>query len=172
MLGRRKLPLAYRKWNARWGAPFGHSSAAGFSLRERLQSSRAAQFGPFAFQPNNLTRAFEYPWSFFEADLRPGLRVLDIGGGLSGMQFVLALSGCEVTNVDPSANTGRFAHFSAGAWGLSPKTHRRLNRIFRTDVRLVAAGVADADLPPGSFDRVYCLSVLEHLPFRDARRVI
>ena len=170
MLGRRKLPQAYRAWNLKWGAPFGRPSAHGLSLRQRLESKSAASFGPFAFQPSNLTRAFEYPWSFFAGHIRPGMRVLDVGGGLFGMQFVLALSGCSVTNVDPSAKTGSSGPFSG--WGLSPKTHRRMNRIFGTDVRLVADSVENARLPAASFDRVYCLSVLEHLPFRDARRAI
>jgi 2-polyprenyl-3-methyl-5-hydroxy-6-metoxy-1,4-benzoquinol methylase len=162
MIARRKLPARYRAWNRRWGAPFGRNVDPRRSLRQRLESPAAARYGPFAFQWNSLTRCFEYPWAFFAAELEPGMRVLEVGGGLSGMQFVLAREGCRVTNVDPSAEAEGWSHFGAD-WPLTRGNHRRLNETFGTDVRLVSARVEDAALPVRSFDRVFCLSVLEHV---------
>ena len=55
------------------------------SQRVRARCAFPAPPGPFAFQENNDTRRFEYPWAYFATSLRPGF-ALEIGGGLSGFQ--------------------------------------------------------------------------------------
>jgi cyclopropane fatty-acyl-phospholipid synthase-like methyltransferase len=117
--------------------------------------------GPFAFQRNNTTRAFEYPWAFFAVGPEPGLRVLEIGGGLSGLQFVLSACGARVVNVDPGeVSTGK-------GWSLDPDQFDRLNRAFRSEVELRKCTLDAAHLPDAGFDRVVSISALEHVSERE-----
>jgi 2-polyprenyl-3-methyl-5-hydroxy-6-metoxy-1,4-benzoquinol methylase len=160
MIARRALPPVFSAWNRHWGAPFGHTSR-----RARIYRKAAGRLprvtvpikvaGPFGFQLNSPTRIFEYPWAFDFLKPRPGLRVLEIGGGLSGFQFALARSGCEVHNVDPFV----------GDWYEStpPETmHARMNAAFETNVRLHHGRLEDSELV-GPFDALCCISTLEHL---------
>ncbi|MDH2427237.1 methyltransferase domain-containing protein [Sphaerisporangium sp. TRM90804] len=175
MIGRKALPAEYREWNAYWGAPYGREEAAALEVADRLEGFDRVDphaFGPFAFQLTSDTRVFEYPWAYHTMEAKPGMRVLDVGAGLSGLQFVLAMEGCEVTNVDPSAKNGEWGSLSAAMWGLTPHNHQRMNDAFGVDVRLIPETVQDADLPEGTFDRALCLSVLEHLDQADARGIL
>lgn len=171
MIGRRDLPPDYLRWNERWGAPFGHPCAQQYGIGYRLRDPDIARFGPFAFQVNASTRQFEYPWAYFTARPAPGMRVLEVGGGLSGLQFVLALEGCDVTNVDPSSSEG-WSLMPGMSWSLSLDNIRMLNAAFGTDVHIVEERVQDAPLPDGAFDRVFCMSVLEHVDVEEGKRVL
>jgi SAM-dependent methyltransferase len=113
--------------------------------------------GPFGFQADNgETRRFEYPWAYHATPLSPGLRVVEVGGSLSGLQFVLAKTGLTVVNVDPgeSAEMG---------WPLDIGTFEILNRAFGTNVELKPDFLADADFAADSIDRVFIISTLEHI---------
>jgi 2-polyprenyl-3-methyl-5-hydroxy-6-metoxy-1,4-benzoquinol methylase len=115
--------------------------------------------GPFAFQINSLTRTFEYPWSFYATTLRPGMRSVDLGAGASGFQFVLAQSGVEVVSVDPLENPSGDVN-----WVFSQDEFQRLNRAFGGRVRFVKDYLERAHLAEGGYDRVFAISVLEHVP--------
>ncbi len=159
MIARKDLPPRYAAWNRAHRAPNGRrlftSRIAKRALPEGL---RLRLGGCFACQYNNPTRAFEYPWAAEEAAPAPGQRVVDLGGGLCGLQFVLSRLGCDVVNVDPGeASRGR-------GWPCTPESVRRLNRLFGTRVRLLPAVLQEADLEPGSVDTLLAVSVLEHLP--------
>ncbi len=113
--------------------------------------------GPFSWQVNNTTRAFEYPWAFYAAPLAPGMRALEIGGGLSGFQFVLDRAGCTVTNVVPGLE-------AAGTrWPCDRTSIEKINRLFGTRVELLNTSFEKVDLTKESFDRAYSISVIEHL---------
>jgi SAM-dependent methyltransferase len=180
MIGRKELPARFAEWNDSWGAPFGYLGNRDFragrepdgSLRLAETDPASPEVGPFGFQSNSSTRLYEYPWAFFAAELEPGMRTLDIGGGISGFQFVLAQQGCAVTNVDPTARPDYTTGSGPGFIALDPERHALLNRIFGTDVRLVAERIQDAGLEPASFDRVFCLSVLEHVDPDEARQML
>lgn len=118
---------------------------------------RARLRGPFSYQPNNITRVFEYPWAFFAAGIRKGLRVLEIGGGLSGFQFALAHSGCSVVNVDPGMGA------KGKGWPCDVESMARLNGFFATDVELRNTTVDNANLEAGAYDLAFSISVIEHL---------
>lgn len=114
--------------------------------------------GMFGFQPhNNRTRVFEYPWAFFATEVKPGMLAVDIGGSLGGFQFVLSRLGLDVTNVDPGEG-------AAMGWTVDAASIQRLNRAFGTNVRLCRTMLADAALESERYDRVFCLSTLEHVP--------
>src|SRR6476661_568193 len=116
MLARSKWPLRYHLFNWRWGAPSGRMVRKFVPREQRATRWGATLVGCFAFQGNNTTRAFEYPWAFEALNVRPGLRVLEIGGSLSGFQFVLDRCGCEVVDVDPGDE------FHASGWAVIPQT--------------------------------------------------
>jgi SAM-dependent methyltransferase len=169
VIGRRALPASQVEWNERWGAPFGTPAADGVLLHRR-QSEPDAAYGPFAFQLFSGTRVFEYPWAYFAAAAGPGCRVLDVGGGMSGLQFVFASEGCRVVNVDPCETES--GGWPTTRWQLPPGLHDRLNALFGTDVTLVERRLQDAGLDEGSFDRAVCLSVIEHLDPADGRDLL
>src|SRR5260370_20080335 len=177
MLARRELPQQYAQWNRFWGAPGGRrwpnavrervwdATSGGrwlpaVALLERLDNRPLVQRvrGPFAFQVNSPTRAYEYPWAYHQlADLGPS-RILEIGGALSGLQFVFAKDGHEVHNVDP------FFDYGAGDYDIDPVAeHASLNRTFGTNVVLHRSTLPETELA-GSFSAILCISTLEHLP--------
>lgn len=156
MIGRRTLPTSHQAWNLRWGAPFGYDLYQEVQISQRLRDPQLDRYGVFAFQGNNSTRVVEYPWAYHFGQTSSGMRVLEVGAGLSGLQWVLSLEGCEVTTVDPGTDPYH-------AWDGSPEVHASLNRAFGTDVELVLARVQDYDAPSRSVDRIFCISVIEHL---------
>jgi SAM-dependent methyltransferase len=183
VLSRKDLPASYQEWNQRWGAPYGHAAievmrATGSDtppahlVKRALQNPADQSFGPFAFQYASGTRVFEYPWAYHAADIQPGQRVLDIGGGLSGLQFVLDLCGCQVVNVDPSARPDYNRWTGENYINITPKRHQELNEALGTSVTLVGDFLQDAKLEPESFDRAFCLSTLEHCSPEEAAQML
>src|SRR5581483_2050398 len=170
MLARRQLPLDFWRFNHTWGAPDGRRKLLAQQLQrlpgslrdtvERDPRYRRA-LGPFAFQPNTSTRSYEYPWAYHELAHLPPTRILEVGGALSGLQFVLAKDGHDVHNVDP------FFDYGSGAYDVDPVgAHADLNRVFGTDVVLHQTTLPDADLA-GTFSAVLCISTIEHLTPKD-----
>src|SRR5687768_15941498 len=127
MLAPRALPQDFAEWNRTWRAPDGRTLAVPWRFRRSKFTIRYR--GPFAWQPNSSTRAFEYPWAFHQiSNHGRNLNIVEIGGGLSGLQFVLARDGHRVTNVDPGlAAKGK-------GWRLDPGFHRHLGDSFGANV--------------------------------------
>lgn len=157
MIGRRQLPANFEAWNRRWGAPYGHPTR--HAIRWQSARFRAPKVvGPFGFQPDNSNiRRFEYPWAYHAVPVRPGMRAVEIGGSLAGLQFVLAREGATVVNVDPGE---RAAH----GWPVNQESIGRLNRAFDTDVELRNCYMDEAGLDDESVDVVYSISTIEHIP--------
>ncbi|MGV4924075.1 class I SAM-dependent methyltransferase [Streptomyces sp. BHT-5-2] len=181
MIARKTLPAPYADFNKSTGAPGRHMSQDGLTPQQRLAAPDPRTFGFFGFQVPSDTRTFEYPFAATRIDAGQGLRVLDVGGGLSGLQFLLAQRGCKVTTVDPAARQSPCAEeageagarFSPGYWmALKPADHARINELFGTEVELVADEIQHWDGPSGVFDRVVCLSVLEHVGPAEAREMV
>jgi len=165
MLAPAFLPEAYRKWNLIHGAPFGRPLPTNRlrSFLYRLFSNKTVEQlqGPFSIQQNNTTREFEYPWAFYSAEIRAGMTALDLGGGLGGFQFVLDRAGCNVINIDPGMEAqGR-------GWPCDVTTMRKLNQLFRTNVDLRNTTIEKAGIDDNSIDRVFSISVIEHLTAQD-----
>ena len=150
------LPPEYEQWNRRWHAPFGRSVPFKGSL---AWSRPVLKFrGPFVFQPNSITRRFEYPWA--HAQIRSRITagtIVEVGGGMSGFQFVLAREGYDVINVDPGmAAKGK-------GWEVTAESHQYVARIFRSPARLIPTTLDQAALPDTSADVILSISTLEHL---------
>ncbi len=127
------------------------------------------------------SRAWEYPWAVLAADMGPrALAALDVGGGGSPFALYLAARGHDTHVADPSLDQGtsfvfdrqkslyrnvrslakRLIFRAAGIhslWGLPGKDDRR-------PVRFHACPADRLDFPDRRFDRVFCLSVMEHIP--------
>ncbi|MBW3548112.1 MAG: methyltransferase domain-containing protein [Actinobacteria bacterium] len=157
MIGRRELPEHFERWNRRWGAPYGKRPRH-VLRRQALRFTFPRAVGPFGFQPDNsITRRFEYPWAFHAVPLRAGMRAVEIGGSLAGLQFALASAGVKVVNVDPGER-------ATVGWPVNQASINRLNRAFRTDVELRNCFIEEAGLEAESFDLVYSISTIEHIP--------
>src|SRR5580692_3156584 len=129
MLALSNVPENYNRWNLLHGAPYGRIPPIPWWKRKFISAEETARLrGPFAIQLNNTIREFEYPWAFDVAKLSPGMRVLEIGGGLAGFQFVLDQFGCKVVNVDPG--------LAREDWPCDNASMDKLNRRFGTNVEL------------------------------------
>jgi 2-polyprenyl-3-methyl-5-hydroxy-6-metoxy-1,4-benzoquinol methylase len=78
----------------------------------------------------------------------PGDRVLDVGCGSGVVSALLADLGADVVGVDANAGAIAYARTTFGG----PRTRFELGR------------VDELGFAAGSFERVYCLEVIEHLP--------
>jgi SAM-dependent methyltransferase len=127
------------------------------------------------------SRAWEYPWAILAAELgEKPLRVVDVGGGGSAFVLYLAGLGHDCSVADPSLNEG------AGCVYDRTRSPTQNLRSMAKKVVFKAAGINsvwglpegsggdtlryfpypadDLRFPDGHFDRVFCLSVIEHIP--------
>jgi len=173
MLAPRELPDDFAEWNRRWHAPSGRYDIVARRLGRRNAVGMRYR-GPFAYQENNSIRVFEYPWAHKQISaLGRSLRIVELGGGLSGLQFVLAREGHRVVNVDPG-----LAAIGVG-FELDQQVHRKLCRVFRSPVELISKTIGRAGIPDRSVDVLLSVSALEHFAAQDleeltiqARRVL
>jgi len=127
------------------------------------------------------SRAWEYPWAIMAAEMQKySFKILDVGGGGSPFAIYLAQNGHKAYVIDPSLNQGlstfinrekgiyrniRSLIFSfvlkvAGirkVWGKPAK-----NKI--NAVHYYPYSAIGIKFPDNYFDRVFCLSVMEHIP--------
>ena len=161
MLAPIELPSEFVQWNKKWGSPFGRRFRPG-PVFHRVRMPAVRLIGPFAFQGNSVTRTFEYPWTYAQLATKPEARLLEIGGALSGLQFVLSKEGAEVHNVDPLLDygSGPFAESTLAE-------HAQINKRYGTNVILHQSTLQECrELEPG-FDANYSVSTLEHVATDD-----
>jgi SAM-dependent methyltransferase len=162
MIARRQLPESYKNFNRTWQAPLGPPEGRRARLLGRRSRLGIRHRGPFAWQTNNTTREFEFPWAYEQVmKLGHDLTVLEIGGGMSGLQFVLAREGQRVINVDPGLQArGR-------GWEVNAEFHRRLQEVFEAPVDLRPSTIGDAGVPDESVDVLLSVSTIEHFTDED-----
>ena len=157
MLAPARLPGEYRRFNTRHHAPHGtwfRDHLRRFGERSPI---RVLLAGAYAWQQNNESRRFEYPWAFTQIEtLGPHLRIADVGASLAGLQFTLARAGHEVHAVDPGLDA------SGVGWEVDPEFHRQLARIHRAPVQLHPTTLADASFADHTLDVVLSVSTIEH----------
>ncbi len=108
------------------------------------------------------SRTWEYPFAVLSAELVPGMRCADIGCGMTPFTVYLREHAeCEVVGVDPDV-------FGSGE---RYKCHG-VSREFmgRTGLDIVQAAMTELPLQSDTFDRVFCLSVIEHVSADVVRR--
>ncbi|MBI2910199.1 MAG: class I SAM-dependent methyltransferase [Chloroflexi bacterium] len=127
------------------------------------------------------SRAWEYPWAVQAAALdQNGLNILDVGGGGSPFAAYLAEKGHSCHVIDPSMNRGLGLGRRRDKglyWDLRSLVFRPVLRCIgitsswglpwrrsRSTVRYYAYSATDIKFADRSFDRVFCLSVMEHIP--------
>lgn len=112
-------------------------------VMRRLESYLGS--GPFGPK-----KYWEYPWALGNLRIEPGMSVLDAGCGRSPVQYLLADLAVKVSAVDA---------FEDATWhGID----RRLARRFSCDIDYRKEDIAHLSFADNTFDRVMCLSVLEH----------
>lgn len=106
-------------------------------------------------------RLWEYPYAVLAAELTPGLKVADIGCGMTAFTIYLKEhAGCDVTGIDPDV-------FEAG---LRYKGHGVSEEfIKRTGIKFLRGDMTEVPLETDSQDRAFSISVMEHVP-PDVRR--
>lgn len=156
MIAPRELPESFRVWNRRHGAPNGRHNALTRRLGTRVAAS-VRHAGPFAWQENNSTRLYEYPWAHDQlAKIGRPLRLLEIGGSLAGLQWVLARDGHTVINVDPG-------DAAAGVgWNVGAAKHARISDSLRAPVELRRTTIDRAQISDDSVDVLLSISTIEH----------
>lgn len=106
-------------------------------------------------------RLWEYPYAILAAELTPGMKVADIGCGMTAFTIYLKdHAHCDVTGVDPDV-------FEVG---LKYKGHGVSEEfIKRTGIKFLKGDMTAVPLENDSQDRVFSISVMEHVP-PDIRR--
>ncbi len=97
------------------------------------------------------SRVFEWPWAILNSELQHQHRALDAGGGHAVFQYVLANYCREVVNVDHEEANFRGVHF--------------IQQMHRTGFNIVTrvGDLVNIPYPDDHFDRVFCISVAEHI---------
>lgn len=155
MIAPRDLPVEFYAWNRNQHAPFGRRNRLSRLLGDRYR-------GPFAFQANNGTRVYEYPWAYTAINAHRAARggrplsIIELGGSLAGLQWVLAREGHRVVNIDPGLSA------RGVGWDVNADRHRALSRTFGAAVELVPRTLAEANLQDGIADVLLCISTIEH----------
>jgi SAM-dependent methyltransferase len=99
---------------------------------------------------------WEICWLVTHTPIAEGQRVLDLGGASSLLSCYLADRGCDVTAIDLDPDL--VAHAS------------HLAEVMDWRMQAIQADMADLDLPPETFDHIFSVCVLEHLPWRRRAR--
>ena len=113
------------------------------------------------------SREWEYPWAILNANLQAGMQVLDVGSGGSPFPLYLGIKGFECYAADPSLDEGKpiqnWRRRLVSLFGITIAAglpvHRR-----SLPVRYCPDSILKLSFPAGFFDRVFCLSVVEHIP--------
>jgi ubiquinone/menaquinone biosynthesis C-methylase UbiE len=101
-----------------------------------------------------VTRCWEYGWVLRHGRFEPGLKCLDAGCGQAPLLGELAARGCEAHGLD---------HIASDAAETGYGIPREWIETFAGRIHFHEGDMFHAPFPDDSFDRVTCLSVLEHV---------
>lgn len=110
------------------------------------------------------SRIWEYAFAVDSADLTPGMRCLDVGGGMSAFAIYLKeVQDCESHVLDPDVFQTLNQQSQVG-FGVTEDFGEKVG------VQFTEGGMESIPYPDNHFDRVFCISVIEHLPAAIAQR--
>ena len=102
------------------------------------------------------SRLWEYPWAILAAELSPGLDCVDVGSGTMPLPLYLKeIQKTHVIIVEP--NIGGLPEHHPPGFGLSHSLIRK------AILKVLPDSMENISLPDESVDRVFCISVLEHI---------
>lgn len=126
-------------------------------ILQELVDLSYTHFGWFA---KHGPRAFEYPWIVTEMGDISGKTVLDVGAGVSPLPIFLAEQGAKVVTIDNSPLTRQLGQGEVDCHGWGYLDYATLNpNISSVNDDILAVNLADQ-----TFDCIYSVSVIEHLP--------
>lgn len=94
------------------------------------------------------SRRFEYPWALIAGNIQKTDRVLDAGAGSASFQYLAARRADSVVSLDARSDD---RHVIENA-----------NRIGLRNIHPVSANILNMPFRNNYFDKVFCLSTLEH----------
>lgn len=95
-------------------------------------------------------RRVEYPWVINHAELNNSMKILDIGSGLSLFPVYLASKGHDVYSIDNDDIAMEKIAPTLAKWA-------------GTNLHYQVGDMTKLDFNDNTFDRIFCISVLEHL---------
>jgi len=135
------------------------------TLRERFAKLYRDELGgtphPFgAKKPESIvthwSREWEYPWAVLNASVTPGMAVADLGcGGSPLLPLLNRERGCAGFGIDLNLLSKEGTHNLRG-FRADPNT-------IIPNIRWITRSMTDTGLSAASLDRVFCISVLEHV---------
>lgn len=114
---------------------------------------------------------WEYPWCVIHGDFLPGQHVLDAGAGRGVLQYYLAHQGCLMATCDLDGFRSKRllkAQRFLNRVGVAPEPDltarlRKNAKFFGVEIDVHIEPIQQLSWPDESFDRVYSISVLEHI---------
>jgi 2-polyprenyl-3-methyl-5-hydroxy-6-metoxy-1,4-benzoquinol methylase len=107
------------------------------------------------------SREWEYPYAVVNSEARPGMKVVDLGcGGAPLIPYFVTRVGCQAAGVD--LNLSATPHHTLRGFNRPPE------HVF-PQVTWKLRSMAETGLPAAQWDRVFCISVLEHVTEELAR---
>lgn len=108
--------------------------------------------------PFYASRLWEFPFAIIAAELQPEMKVADVGCGNTPFTAYLSeVAGCKnVTGYDPDyiVNDSKESHSHFGA---------KKSYIEKLGIQFHQEGITKMTAPDDYFDRIFCISVLEHI---------
>ena len=142
-------------------------------VRKVKRESYASCKGKGILEPAQIHpyKHWDYAWAIVNSQVRKGMTVLDAGAGRGFLQYYLACLGVQVHAVDVIPVESKFIRRLTA---LAARAHvpirtdpmrvtRKLQRRYKTRLDFRLESVADLSYADHTFDRVFSISVLEHL---------
>jgi len=102
------------------------------------------------------SREWEYPWAVLNAALRPGMRVVDLGcGGSPLLPYLSRRAGCACTGVELNFLSTTGTHTLRGFVGEPSAQY--------PEITWLVESMAKLSIKSATQDRVFCISVMEHV---------
>ena len=140
---------------------------ASHPLPEQLAQSVAVSRGSFGWFTKHYPRAFEYPWILDKigGDLNSKV-IADFGAGISPLPLMLSMNGAKVFTVDYGEPVLLEDVFKKNEWGFFDYSQ------IDEAISSINTGLSEKTLPKSSLDTWFSVSVIEHIPATERRKIL